>query len=199
MDKITIDTYNHSPQFFADKFHVMYDIRAENIRKTLKLSPKANPKVVELGCADGQGAEIICQQTDKYLGIDMSKGLLQIAEDKQIPQASFKLADICKYEFGSDVDVVFAFGCLLHSNKEEVVKILKKVYESLSVGGLLYMSIKEGEYTGAETKIDVCGRRNFYYYTQSDVKNMAHYYEMVSLETMKIGKTTWLNVLLRKK
>lgn len=198
MDQITTDTYNRSAQAYADKFSVVYDIRSGNIRKALDLYGKSNPVVLELGCGDGQGAEVICQMTDKYTGLDISTGLLQIAKNKNIVNAKFELVDMESYKFNEPLDMVFAFGSLLHLDKESVAKVLKKVHTALSKGGLFYLSLKEGKYSGPENIKDDYGERVFYYYMPEQVKELVRDYEMISLEKMKLGKTVWMNVSLKK-
>jgi trans-aconitate methyltransferase len=86
-----------------------------------------------------QDAVEIFKYTDNYLGIDISKNLIELAQQK-IPKGDFKIADIENYDFPKNIDVIFAFASLIHVPKDSLKEILGKAYSSLNDGGIIRLS-----------------------------------------------------------
>ena len=83
----TIETYNKSAKQLADKFDSL-GTYAVDIEEVFDLVKKANPKVLEIGCANGRDALEILKRTNDYIGIDIAEQLIDIARRK-IPRAKF--------------------------------------------------------------------------------------------------------------
>lgn len=197
MPNPTVDTYNKFPKEYAEKFsHLSV---SKYIDQAFDKLGKENPRVVELGCGSGRDAEEICKRTNSYKGVDISEGLLEIASQKNIPDAKFYLSSIQDYSFEGTVDIIFAVASLLHLNKEDFSQVLKRAHKALSDQGLFQILVKYGEYKGEEIVKDIYGERIFYFYQLSDIKNMAAGYEVVYEERKTVGKKEWISILLRKK
>lgn len=154
MDSVTIETYDRSARALADYFKGIGP-RVADIRRGLELACAADEaRVVEIGCGDGRDAAEIIPRVRWYEGFDPSQGLLAIAKEK-LPEASFMLADAFSYTYPNNLDVVFSFASLLHSPKEEVSLVCKKVAASLRIGGIFYISLKESASYQIEEKEDV--------------------------------------------
>ena len=157
MDTVTIETYNRAAEDYACKFSGIGP-RVDDIERAFACFGKANPRVLELGCGDGRDALEICQRTDRYVGIDVSSAMISLAKEK-VPQADFRVSDITDYTFDLPIDIIFAFASLLHIDIDSFTKVLEEAREALSVGGIFYISLKEGEYKGGEVVTDEYGER----------------------------------------
>ncbi|MBP6881292.1 MAG: class I SAM-dependent methyltransferase [Candidatus Pacebacteria bacterium] len=196
MDKETIATYDRAAKAYAEKFAGIGP-RVSDIEVALAAFGKENPQVLELGCGDGRDAVEICKRTDNYFGIDASKEMVMLAREK-VPNGTFSVENIDTFPFTAPVDVIFAFASLLHVPKEVFERVLQKAYVTIPSGGIFYLSLKEGRYTGAEVVKDEWGERLFYYYEEGDIRDMAQEYEIMFLEKYLIGHTKWIRAMLRK-
>ena len=196
----TINTYNKSAKGLAEHFRGI-GLRTKDIDLAIKLSNKLdNPFVVEIGCGDGRDAKEILKRTNNYIGFDISKELIKLA-NKNVPKAHFEVEDALNYKYPRNIDVVFAFASLLHLNKEEIKNVLKKIHTALCPGGIFFISLKlRAEYT-EEIKEDKYGKRLFYYYNSEIITDLAGVgYEAVSThKSSVVGSTSnWFEIALRK-
>lgn len=195
----TVSAYDNSATDLAEKFRGI-GARVYDIDLALKMAKtKENSRVVEIGCGDGRDAEEIIKRVDYYEGFDPSEGMLEIAK-KRLPHASFVQADALSYVYPENVDVIFAFASLLHVDKKGVGSVLKKASQSLRLGGIFYISLKErAEYT-EEVKNDEYGERMFYYYNIELINSLAgNLFVAEHEDRQKIGNTDWFTVALKKK
>ncbi|HUW21610.1 MAG TPA: class I SAM-dependent methyltransferase [Candidatus Bathyarchaeia archaeon] len=165
----TIDTYNKTAKIHSQKFE-NYGARIEDIEKAFSYIDKSNPKVIDIGCGDGRDAKEITKKTDDYLGIDLSVELIKIAR-KKVPRGNFIIADFETFEYPQGVDIVFAFAAILHSGRGSVKKLLKKVYRSLTPGGIFFISTKYGSYR--RKVIDRDGPKVNFLYRPEDIIKMS--------------------------
>ncbi len=163
------------------------------------LGNKENPLVVELGCGSGREVAAILEHTGRYVGIDISRKMIEIAQTVN-PDGRFGVSDIAGYEFPvGGVDIVFAFASLLHLDHVEVKKILTKAQAAMNTGGIFYISLKHGDYR-REIKANEYGRRAFYYYLPEDIEAMAgNGFEVAELDEQIFENVPWFTVALRKK
>ncbi len=198
-DKKTIETYDQFATQLA-KYFSGIGPRVKYIERALKLAKAANgqARVVEIGCGDGRDAAEIIKRVAFYEGFDPSEGLLKIAR-KNLPQASFVLANSLSYNYPANIDVVFAFASLLHVNKEDLKSTFVKVAKSLRPGGILYLSLKERAEYKKEVKKDEYGERMFYFYNQQTISELSKdLFKPVFIDHEHIGSTDWLEIALQR-
>ena len=95
------------------------------------------------------------------------------------------------------LDGTFASASLLHLNTEELKAALKKIKESLKVGGILYMSFKYGTFAGF---------RDSRYYLDMTLEAMKPILEEIGLDLLntkieddRLGRgNRWIEFLARK-
>jgi SAM-dependent methyltransferase len=191
-------TYDKSARMLADYFTGIGS-RSADIDLAFSLAPtQSNPSVLEIGCGDGRDAIEIIKHTNKYIGMDISKGMLEIAQEK-LPDTIFHRADIAEYIFPKNIDIIFSFASLLHSDIHEVEAILGRVYEALNPGGVFYISLKHMPEYCTKIKEDKYGSRIFYFYNPSIIQKLAgDQYETIFLDAQTIGDTDWFSVVLAK-
>ena len=102
---------------------------------------RSNPRwlrtVLDLGCGDGS---LTCQIADlvadgEVVGIDASKGMIEVAKSKEQNNLKFLNLDINHLDFESEFHVVFS-NAALHWVKDHTL-LLKNVHRALIAGGRL--------------------------------------------------------------
>lgn len=139
---------------------------------------KKGDKVLDLGCGNGRMAQLFEDSGVEYLGLDNSKELIGIAQNryKDKPDFKFEVADIIEIgnlpagrqgkklpaspnrgeEIGN-INLVLVIAALHHiPTKELRLKVLKGIYDVLKPGGKLVIS--------NWNLWKVNGRKNFRYY-----------------------------------
>ena len=100
-----------------------------------ELELKGNERVLDLGCGDGTlTVQIAGMLTDgNVVGIDASKGMIDVALVKAKDNLRFMLADINDLDFTDEFDIVFS-NATLHWVKDHR-KLLQNVSHALYPGG----------------------------------------------------------------
>jgi trans-aconitate methyltransferase len=198
MDKKTqtINTYDNSAEALAKKFDER-GARILDIEETLSFIKTDNPHVFEIGCGNGRDALEILKRTNNYLGIDISKNLIQLAKQK-VPGADFMVADITEFEIPKNTDVVFAFASLIHVRREEFKTILDSIFNALNDGGLVRISLKHNPVYKELTEESEFGVRTYYLYSEQDISELSHNYKIIKSWIEEKGRGLWLEILLRK-
>lgn len=96
--------------------------------------------------------------------------MIQLAKE-YIPESAhqFFLVDVEDYTFPKDLDIIFSFASLLHTDKAHLREILIKGYKSLVSGGIFYISLKYSPYYEELTKEDEFGTRTYYFYNPEEI------------------------------
>lgn len=196
----TIEVYDKSAAELAEYFSTIGS-RTDDIKLALDLldAPSKQARAVEIGCGDGRDAQEIVGRVAWYEGFDPSKKLLDIAINRNIKEAHFRVDDALSYAYPDNLDIVYSFASLLHVNKSDLKIVFEKVAKSLKAGGIFYISLKERpEYT-EEIKSDKHGDRMFYYYNPEIIQQIAgDKFKCLYTDRQKIGKTDWFTIALKK-
>ena len=184
----------------ANSYRAKYDTipaRIEDVDVALSFVTKDNPKVVEIGCAYGREAQYILSKTNQYVGIDICDEFIKMAEE-EIPDGTFIQADVTNYQFPQDIDAVLAFASLLHTSKEDLAKVLKRLAESLNEGGVIFLSLKRRDEYNSSVETDKYVSRQFYYYTRETILDIVlpEFKEVYYEEQML--KEPWFTMVLQK-
>ncbi|MGL5831252.1 MAG: class I SAM-dependent methyltransferase [Candidatus Altimarinota bacterium] len=202
MDKKTqtIQTYDQNAAGMARKFANVIKARTVDLDRFFDLiENKDNPLVVEIGCGNGREAVEILKVTKNFIGVDVSKGMLELAKER-LPEAKFELADVEGYQFPENLDGVVAFASLLHSDYEQIKGILSRAAQKLVRGGIFYISLKKGVYNPeGDLKVDEFGSRTFYFYDLLMIEEVGEDYEVVYKEEQHLSGQDWFIIVLKKK
>ncbi len=161
-DAKTVHTYNIGARGYAKKYESM-GARREDVDRGFSFINKEVPLVVELGCGNGREAAVILEKTDRYIGVDVSQNMIEIAQSN-IPGANFIESDAVNYNFPQNTNIVFAFASLLHLDRTKMGQLFIKISQALSEKGILYVSLKQNDVYSDEITSDEYGERHFYYY-----------------------------------
>jgi SAM-dependent methyltransferase len=194
----TIETYNHSAAALSEYFRGVGP-RIDDIELAFHLAGDLpNPKVVEIGCGDGRDAKEITDRTNWYLGFDVSRGMIELAE-KHAENAIFEIADAASFSYPPELDIVFAFASVLHLDKNELSTVFAKVGDALRPGGIFFISTKHSPQYRQEIKEDEFGRRLFFFYNQDELEEIAGpKFETVYSAQKTIGNTDWLEIAFKR-
>jgi len=179
----------------ADKFNTI-GARLVDIERGFSYVATKNPFVLEIGCGNGRDALEILKRTDRFLGIDISESMIELAK-RTAPEVAFAVADIEQFAFPPDIDLIFSFASLLHSDLASIDRILSSASNSLTEGGVFYISLKYGE--GQVTKTDEFGIRTFYFYKPDDIHSlMRGNYTVLWEDVHDLRGQKWFSIALRR-
>jgi ubiquinone/menaquinone biosynthesis C-methylase UbiE len=126
--------------------------------------------ILDAGCGGGRDCQIFVQRGFSVIGIDLSTGLLQIAEGFA-PTCSFFQADIRDIPLSeSSVDGVWSCASILHLERSQVPRALAEFNRVLRAGAPCCIIVKKGKDIGEETirESTTQGKPRFFTYFQED-------------------------------
>ena len=195
MDK-NLEIYSENATFYADKFNKFS--RVGDIEQIFSLCKKDNPRVLDLGCANGRDAKEILKRTKNYIGVDGAEKLLDIAK-KSNPQGHFILSDFRKLNLDkSDFDIIIDFDSLFHLDENDLKNMLENIYNWLDDGGLFLMDAKFGTHKKIVNH-DQNDKIQYLYKPEDIIDLFGCKLELVFHKiSHRIGKD-WFTIILRKK
>jgi SAM-dependent methyltransferase len=110
----------------------------------LKLKPYLNSDstVLDLGCGTGLAIDYLQIPTENYFGIDLSKEMLEIAQEKN-PKHDFKLESITKLNLNKSFDVIImVFDTLNHLlSEQDWIQAFRVAYSHLKPSGYFIFDV----------------------------------------------------------
>ena len=104
----------------------------------------AGAQLLDAGCGAGRDMAWLEAQGAQMIGVDLSRGML--AQARQITRGSLAQMDLRRLAFRDGrFDGVWCAASLLHLPKAEAPAALRELHRVLRPGGLLHLSIQEGE------------------------------------------------------
>ncbi|MEE8056416.1 MAG: class I SAM-dependent methyltransferase [Pseudomonadales bacterium] len=90
--------------------------------------------ILDAGCGDGVHAEVLSEysSTHRFIGVDISVPALARAQEKNLSNWKFEIADLSKLPYGDDTyDISFSFGVLGYTDNpaqsfRELCRVTKK-------------------------------------------------------------------------
>lgn len=153
--------------------------------------------VLDLGCGSGRDSAYFMSMGYDVTALDGSEEMCSLAGvhiGKDILHMTFEEMD-----FEEVFDGVWANASLLHVPRKDMDGILNKVIRSLKQDGVLYMTLRYGDFEGVQDK------RYFTYYRTKNLKELlAQFPELELIEIKKYNDIreakdlVWLHALLRK-
>lgn len=193
----TVKYYSDNAEDYANKFD-RSGPRTKDIDRAFCLAAKENPRVLELGCANGRDAKIILEKTNHYLGVDGAPGLLKIFKSN-FPEVHCLQSDFRDLDFESETyDIVFDFASLFHLDQKDLRNILSKINSWLDDDGIFVMAGKYGEYQEYINPQQV--EKIQYLYTPEHIMDLAgNYFKLIDKRVENIRKQTWYTLFLKKR
>lgn len=200
MSDSSIQTYNQ----IADKYIQITNtyIPTQTINDFLSHIKTKNPKILDLGCANGPHTNIFYKKGCEVIGVDPSEKLLEHART-DFPEIEFRQGKMQDLPFeGESFDGIWINAVFHHQEKSEMESTLQKLYDSLERGGILYISTKIGEDIQRK-EIEGKGEISYTLIEMKELENMLHdtNFHIIDFKKTKdlLGrKTHWMNVFARR-
>lgn len=164
----------------------------------LSLLPSCG-KILDAGCGSGRDAKRFLDKGYDVTAIDASEKIA--AEASRFIGRKVLPIRFDQLEFKNQFDGIWACASLLHVPKSEIDESITHLIESLKPGGVLFISVKNGEGESVDNK-----GRFFNYFSQQDLDNILKKHPNLDLikqwddqDNLNRKTTTWMSILLRKK
>ncbi len=127
-------------------------------------------KVLDAGCGAPRDIPLFLQQNIDVEGIDFSEAAIKKCRDT-FPHLTFYLGDFRKINVPDEYyDGIWACASLLNIPQKEMPTVLQEFSRVLKSGGIIFISLKEGE--GEKMVPDKYGERFFSFYSEELLKNI---------------------------
>ncbi len=154
--------------------------------------------VLDLGCGSGRDSLTMYDMGYDVTPLDASEEMCKLAEihtGLDVLQMTYE-----DMEFDDVFDGIWACGALVHVPKNEMPEILGCIHDALCSRGVLYMSVKKGDFEGFR------GERYFTDYTIDSLTSLISrtgLFEIIKTwetEDARSGHdAVWINLLARKR
>jgi len=202
-NKITIDSYNKTAEEYY-KIVTSFEILPELEEFMNLLNP--NDKILDLGCGPGHHSRIFSEKNFQVTGVDLSPEMIAIAE-KEVSKTIFKVMDILDLDFkNKSFEGIWASASLLHIPKKNIKSVLRKLSVILTKKGILYLSLKRGEFSKIIKDDRYGGVDKFYVFYQ--LEEIVNILNEIGFEVIKIGEkekrnfydtNSWIHLFCKKK
>lgn len=163
----------------------------------LELVPEGGT-VLDLGCGSGRDSHEMLERGYDVTALDGSEEMCALAEihtGLEVLHMKFEELD-----FDEVFEGIWACASLLHVESVKMPEILRKVRQALEMNGILYMSVKKGDFEGYRNE------RYFTDYHRSDLKELfakVDGFEIIDIwQSQDVRKdhtkASWMNVLAKK-
>ena len=157
-----------------------------------KLLPSG--KIIEIGCGGGRDAKLILQSGYKYLGTDISEGMVTEARNNN-PSGKFEVKSVYDFDYPKNIfDGFWASTSLLHIPKSKIKEALSNIHRVVRDKGVGFIAIKEGSGEKLDEKDDEV-RRFWSYYTLDEFTEVLQKNRFKIIEKLRkpmSEKTTFL-------
>lgn len=199
-EKLTLSAYEKDGVKWAAE-HNDSDRWSPDFIRLKKYLPKG--KILEIGSGGGRDAKKLHQLGYTYVGTDISKTLLKVAQ-KQNPNLKFFHKSVYNLDFTKNsFDGFWACAVLLHIPKSRIDEALQNIVKIVKNNGIGFISVKQGD--GESIVDDTLDngtnlKRFFAYYQLEEFANVLkrNAFKILNSEIRKVSeKTTWLIYFVR--
>jgi len=142
--KTTLNTYRQIAQPYSDEYYDYFKNNLEHLQVFINELPKEG-KVLDAGSGPGGVAEYFAEQGFDVTGIDNVAEMIALSS-KKVPSVEFREMDVRHLDFSeSSFDGIISEYLVIHIPSVELPSTLQGFYRVLKPGGLLYVSLFEGD------------------------------------------------------
>jgi ubiquinone/menaquinone biosynthesis C-methylase UbiE len=134
-------------------------------------SGTTRPFILDLGCGAGRDTAWLEDHSAHVFGADLSRGMLNEARERvrgPLCQLDMRFLPYQTQMF----DAVWCQAALLHIPKVLVPVVLDEVTRVLKPGGLLHVSVQQGDHEGIETRAHEPEERYYAHYHIDEFKGL---------------------------
>ena len=193
-----MDSIEYYNKYAAKVYEDTVDVdMSEIMEEFLKLLDEGDT-ILDLGCGSGRDSLTMYDMGFDVTPLDASEEMCKLAEihtGLDVLQMTYE-----DMEFEDVFDGLWACGALVHVPKNEMPEILGRIHDALCSRGVLYVSVKKGDFEGFR------GERYFTDYTTDSLTSLISktgLFEIIKTwetEDARSGHdTVWINLLARKR
>jgi len=129
----------YTTEIASDKLISDNPIHQRLLKAYIAATPWIEGELLEIGCGEGRGVEILLPHASSYLGLDKIGDVIHSLQHK-FPGVAFKQAVIPPFEGIADhsYDTIVSFQVIEHINKDRL--FLEEIYRMLKPGGKAIIS-----------------------------------------------------------
>lgn len=194
-----MDSIEYYNKYAAKVYEDTINVDMSEIMREFLDQLEEGDTILDLGCGSGRDSLAMYELGYDVTPLDASEEMCKLAEihtGLDVLQMTYD-----EMEFEDVFDGIWACGSLIHVPKNEMPEILGRLADALCAHGILYISVKKGDYEGFR------GERYFCDYTADSLTAMI---EKTGLfEILKVWETDdvrsshpdteWVNLLAKKR
>lgn len=184
----------------GDFFKIHSEIAEVKEMSDLFIQGLKGKKILDIGCGPGRDSKYFSEAGLEVTGIDLAKSFVVLASENA-PRAKILQMDMRHLDFSENTfDGVWASASLLHIPKSEAKSTLEGFARILKAGGLLFISVKEGDGEGLVETPEYPGRKRFFaFWKESELENLLNLCGFNIQKTIvKKKKYLWLSFFATK-
>jgi ubiquinone/menaquinone biosynthesis C-methylase UbiE len=164
----TQNAYDQIVQEFAGRNHTSLNGNLLALAQKLVQHVGKNGRIIEIGCGTGRDIAFFESQGIAVTGLDLSAGMLGFA--RQQVRGGLALMNMCRLGFRSAYfEGAWSCASLLHVPKREAPGALQEMQRVLKPGGMLILSMQEGDTERWEEGYDAGIKRFFARYRADEM------------------------------
>lgn len=194
-----MDSIEYYNKYAAKIYEDTVDVDMDEIMKEFLAELEEGDTILDLGCGSGRDSLTLYELGYDVTPLDAAEEMCKLAEihtGLDVLQMTYE-----EMEFEDVFDGIWACGSLIHVPKGEMEAILIKLCDALCAHGVLYMSVRKGDFEGFR------GERYFSDYTEDSLKAMVDKTGLFDILKMwesddvrsSHPDTRWVNLLARKR
>jgi ubiquinone/menaquinone biosynthesis C-methylase UbiE len=192
-DEITQNAYDQNAAQIAEGFW-QFELTETWDAFTQRLAQGV--RIADIGCGPGRDTAQFVQRGFRVAGLDYSFGML--GEAQRRAPAPYLQGDMRILPFASNsFKGAWVCASLLHLPRGEAPRVMAETHRILKPGGVLYISLKEGQGEEWDTRK---GARFFTYYQADEVKSLLESagFEITELKVNPGESHPWINIFAQK-
>ena len=194
-----MDSIEYYNKYAAKVYEDTVDVDMSEIMEAFLKLLEEGDTILDLGCGSGRDSLTMYEMGFDVTPLDASEEMCKLAEIQtglDVLQMFYE-----DMEFEDVFDGIWACGALVHVPKNEMPEILGRIHDALCSRGVLYMSVRKGEFEGFR------GERYFTDYTMDSLISMISKTGLFDIiktwETDDVRSShsdrVWINLLARKR
>lgn len=182
--------------------------KSERLQKLIKenfSSLPRNAKVFEIGSGDGTNAKFIESLGFEVTASDTADDFIKATKNKGVNTIKFNAIED---DFPEKYFAVFCWRVFVHFTKEDALKVIQKIYDTLEEGGIFIFNAinretkdKDDEWVDFEGEYHMGEERYYSYFRQEELDNIIKQTEFQIKDFHKEGgdnNNKWLIYVLKK-
>ncbi len=153
--------------------------KREQLEKFIKTNIGILPKganVFEIGSADGTNAEYIKKLGYEITASDIAEDFVNSIKSKEINTIQF---NVLKDEFNKKYSAIFCWRVFVHFTENDILKVLKKVYDALEKDGIFIFNVinretreVDEEWVDFPNEYHMGAKRYYKYFKEKDLNEI---------------------------